>query len=220
MKKEEILESLLTNAEKIDSYNGYSDNMNFMFSFAVLKINPSSDELDPEYNLYKDSNTLTYKRLHAYIVNKDGENFLYMFKNSVPGRTNYVSKENDNDLFSNNLKDSLIYTIDLYDKKKINPEDNFFRCYKIILRDSQEVSDIDEKREYILENIRKNSNGQTVCWHIYPSFENGKKILNILEHNNPNDPRLANITENDTDKDIHYLPIEKDSENWQNYINP
>jgi len=118
------------------------------------------------------------------------------------------------------LKESLIYTIDLYDKKKINVEDTFFKYYKIILRDSPEVSDIDEKREYILENIRKNRDGQTVCWHVYPSFENGKKILNILEHNNPNDLRLANIVENDISEDIHYIPVEKDSKNWNKYISP
>ena len=220
MKKEEILESLLTNAEKIDSYNGYTNDMDFAFSFAVLKVNPSGNELDPEYKLYKNSNVLTYKRLHAYVVDRDGEELLYLFKNSVPGRVSYVSKADDSDFFSNHLKENLISTIDLYDKKKINAEDNFFRYYKIILRDSPEVSDIDEKREYVLENIRKNSNGQTVCWHVYPSFENGKKILNILEHNNPNNLRLANISGNDINEDVHYLPIEKDRKNWKKYINP
>lgn len=220
MKKEKILESLLTNAEKIDYYQGYTDNMDFAFSFAVLKVDPPSNEFDQEYKLYKNSNVLIYKRLHAYIVNKDGEDFLYLFKNSVPGRVDYTSKVDDSDLFSNRLKEGLIYTIDLYDKKKINVEDTFFKYYKIILRDSPEVSDIDEKREYILENIRKNRDGQTVCWHVYPSFENGKKILNILEHNNPNDLRLANIVENDISEDIHYIPVEKDSKNWNKYINP
>lgn len=220
MKKEAILESLLKKAEKIDSYNGYTNNMDFMFSFAVLKINPSSNEVDPEYKLYKNSNVLTYKRVHAYVINKDGEDFLYLFKNSVPGRINYVSKGNDSDLFSNRLKDNLVYTIDLYDKKRINTEDNFFRYYKIILRSNPEVSDIDEKREYVLENIRKNRDGQTVCWHLYPAFEQGKMVLHILEHNNPNNLRLGNIAENDATEDLHYLPIEKDSKNWKKYINP
>lgn len=220
MKKEAILESLLKKAEKIDSYNGYTNNMDFMFSFAVLKINPSSNEVDPEYKLYKNSNVLTYKRVHAYVINKDGEDFLYLFKNSVPGRINYVSKGNDSDLFSNRLKDNLVYTIDLYDKKRINTEDNFFRYYKIILRSNPEVSDIDEKREYVLENIRKNRDGQTVCWHLYPALEQGKMVLHILEHNNPNNLRLGNIAENDATEDLHYLPIEKNSKNWKKYINP
>ena len=220
MKKEEILESLLTNAEKIDYYNGYTNNMDFVFSFAVLKINPQGDKFDSEYKLYKNSDVLTYKRLHAYIVNKDGENFLYLFKNSVPGRINYVSKANDGDLFSNHLKKNLVYTIGLYDQRKVNADNNFFRFYKLILGDSPVASDIDERREYIIENIRKNSDGQTVCWHVYPSLENGKKILNILEHNNPNNLRLADITEEDINEDVHYLPVEKDRTNWKKYITP
>lgn len=218
MKKEEILESLLTNAEKIDSYNGYTNNMDFVFSFAVLKINPSDNEIDSEYKLYKNSNIMIYKRLHAYILNNDGEDFLYLFKNSVPGRIEHTSNVDDSDLFSNKLKDNLIYSVESYDKKRINAEDNFFRFYKLILRDSPESRDIDEKREYILENIRKNGNGQTVCWHIYPSLENGNKILNILEHNNPNNLRLAELAENDTNKNVYYLPIEKNDKNWQNKI--
>ncbi len=218
MKKEKILESLLINAEKIDSYNSYTGDMSFVFSFAVLKINPSDNEIDSEYKLYKNSNIMIYKRLHAYILNNDGEDFLYLFKNSVPGRIEHTSNVDDSDLFSNKLKDNLIYSVESYDKKRINAEDNFFRFYKLILRDSPESRDIDEKREYILENIRKNGNGQTVCWHIYPSLENGNKILNILEHNNPNNLRLAELAENDTNKNVYYLPIEKNDKNWQNKI--
>ncbi len=220
MEKEKLLESLLTGAEKIDSYNGYTADEEFAFSFAVLKINPSGNELDPEYKLYKNSELLTYKRLHAYIVNKDGEDFLYLFKNSVPLRVNYTSEVNDSDFFSNRLKENLLYLIDLSDKKRINTEDNFFRYYKVMLADNPENSDIDEKREYVLEDIRKNRDGQTVCWHIYPSFENGKKILNILEHNNPSNPRLASISENEINENTHYVPVEKDNENWKDYIKP
>ncbi len=218
MKKEAFLESLLNNAEKIDSYNGYTDDMNFLFSFAVLKVNAPISEIKAEYELYKNSNVLTYKRIHAYLVNKDGEDILYLFKNSVPGRINFSSKGNDSELFSQRLKTDLAYTIDLVDKKRISPEDTFFRYYKVALRDSPEVTDIDENREYIFENIRKNRDGQTVCWHIYPTFEKGKTVLYILEHNNPNNLKIIGLAENEINEDVHYLPVEKDKKNWKKYI--
>ncbi|MCL4397152.1 hypothetical protein M1494_02285 [Candidatus Parvarchaeota archaeon] len=218
MKKEAILESLLANAEKIDSYNGYTNDMDFAFSFAVLKINTPANEVNPEYELYKNSNVLTYKRMHFKTAKEDGEDILYLFKNSTPDRVKYVSKGNDSELLSQRLKTNLVYSIDLLDKKRVDPEDNFFKYYKIALIDSPEVTDIDEKREYILENIRKNRDGQTVCWHIYPAFEKGKTFLYILEHNNPNDLRIADLAENDANEDVHYLPVEKDRENWKKYI--
>ena len=131
---------------------------------------------------------------------------------------NYISKGNDSELLSQRLKTNLIYTIDLLDKKRLNPDQNFFRYYKISLVDNQEVTDLDEKREYILENIRKNRDGQVVCWHIYPSFEKGKTFLNILEHNNPNDLRIVNVAENEAYENVHYVPVEKDMKNWKKYI--
>lgn len=218
MKKEETLNSLLTNAEKIDSYEGCTFNHNFVYSFAVLKINTFTEEVDPEYEIYKNSDISRYKRVHAYIVDKDGEDLLYIFKNSTPERVKYVSQGDDSDLFSERLKRNLIYTIGLGETKKPKSEDGFFNYYKISLNDSKDVGDIDERREYVLENIRKNKDNQTVCWHIYPYFENGKMILNILEHNNPNELRLANIVENDLEKGIHYLPLDKDEKNWKNDI--
>ncbi len=218
MKKDAILESLLNNAEKIDSYDGYTNDMNFAFSFAVLKVNAPTSKVNPEYKLYKNSDLLTYKRVHAYVVDENGEDILYLFKNSTPGRVNYISKGNDSELLSQRLKTNLIYTIDLLDKKRLNPDQNFFRYYKISLVDNQEVTDLDEKREYILENIRKNRDGQVVCWHIYPSFEKGKTFLNILEHNNPNDLRIVNVAENEAYENVHYVPVEKDIKNWKKYI--
>jgi len=218
MKKDQVLEALLNNAEMIDSHNSYTDDMNFVFSSAVLKINASTSDVDPEYKLYKNSDLLSYKRVHAYVVNKDGEDLLYLFKNSIPGRVTYASNGNDSDLLSQRLKTNLIYSIDFVDKKRLDPEDNFFRYYKVVLRDNLEITDIDQKREYILENIRKNRDGQVVCWHIYPMFEKDKTILYILEHSNPNNLRIVDLAENDANEDVHYLPVEKDMENWKKYV--
>ena len=220
MKKEAILDSLLNNAEKIDSHVSYVENIDFMLSFAVLKINPPGYRVDPEYELYKNSNVVTFKRTHAYILNEGGKDMLYLFKNSVPDKSIYISDGEDYNLFSENFKDKLIYTVGLFDRKKADPTSSFFKCYKIILNDSLNAKDLDEKREYIIKNIRTNVDGQTVCWHIYPAIENENKVLNILEHNNPNNLKLAKLAENEETGDTHYIPVEKDRKNWKKYINP
>ena len=219
MKKEAFLESLLSSAERIDSYSGYSNNMDFAFAFAVLKVNIADDDVTKEYELFKKSNVLTYKRVHAYIVNKGSENFLYLFKNSVPGRIKYTSEGGDSDLCSQRLKDNLVYTVSKSDRMYPSNEHNFFRVYRIVLTGKADANDISEDREYILKNIRKNSNGIPVCWHVYPYVREGRVVLDILEHNNPNNDRIVYSEGRELNENVHYLPVEKDGKNWKKYIN-
>ncbi len=219
-KKEIVLESLLKDAEKIEAHQNYFYDSGFECSSALLKINLRDNEAESEYTVFKDSNLAILRREHAYIINKNGEDFLYLFKNSVPDRVVYPSKGNDRDLFSDSLMRSLVDTLNLNEKNNPKNKENFFECYKVTLIDTENKWDLDVTREYIIENARKNKDGYNVCWHIYPSYENKQIVLNILEHNNPKNERLAEIADNGDGEDIHYLPVEKDRNNWKRYIKP
>lgn len=218
MEKVDFLESLLKNAEEIDSHSGYTDDANFVFSFAALKINPPDDEVYSEYELYKNSNFVTYKRIHAYIEDNNSEKILYLFKNSVPDRVKFISNGGDRDLLSERLKTNLIYTIDLYDKAHSYSEENFFRYHRILLNDKTNSDDIDINREYIIENVRVNRDKKTVCWHIYPFSREGRMLLYILEHSNPKNKKVVNFAEDNINANTHYLPVEMGKADWNKYI--
>jgi hypothetical protein len=219
MKKEQFLESLLSKGEKLDNFNGYLDNMNFAFSYAYIKVDPVKEENTGEYLFFKNSDLVTYKRVHAYVLNNEEGTFLYLFKNSAPGRIKYVSNGDDTDLFSHRLIEDLVYSINKCEKNNIGYKGKHLNFFKLYLKGKGSKYDIYDDREYILNNIRKNPEGDTVCWHIYPKSNEDTITLNILEHVSPINKFLVNSElRNEMEENVHFVPIEKNNKDWKKYI--
>ncbi len=218
MKKEQFLENLLSKAEKIDSRDNYLGNMDFAFAYAYLRVPEISEDKTGEYLLFKNSNVLTYKRIHAFISKNENGTFMYLFKNSVPGRIRYSSTGNDSDLFSQRLLKDLLNTVKMYEDKSVN-EKGPAKLIRIKLPRSYYNDDIQEDREYVLNNIRRDKYGEIVCWHIYPKVENDKIILDILEHSAPGKNMILDVeNNNEINEDVHFIPVQKDKKAWKDYM--
>lgn len=217
MKKELLLETLLTHGERLDTYTSYADNTAFVSTYAKLKVPSVDEELLGEYTLFNDSNAAVYNRMHAYLLDNNGETLLFVFKNTFPYKIKYRSEGNDIDLLSRKLINGLLLSAKAVEEKyKPERNTNFFR---LRVYDAYSKDDIQQDREYILNNIRKNRNGQTVCWHMYPERVTGGFIFNILEHEAPSNKLIMQVeSSSGSNEDVHFVPVEKDKELWKNQM--
>ena len=218
MKSDKILESLINGAEVVGSSIGYSPATDLDFLYSVLKVNPSGKEDIDEIILYNDSDYTTYRKVHAYILEKGNDTLLYLFKNSVPSRIKYLSEGKDVDLFSQRLRTFLVASVKSMESNNstINPLTS--KVYRLLLPKGVFLDELYEDREYIVKNARKNKDGKSVCWHIYPQNDARGIILNMIEHVNPTTKMIINSQTAEWNEDTHYVPVEKDMDTWQNYI--
>ncbi len=219
MGKEQFLESLLSSGESLDKYANYTKMMNFACSYSLLKVREIDEDDIGEYFVFKNLDVLTYKRVHACLLKKGEDSLMYLFKNSVPFGIKYMSEGNDRDLLSNKLVNELLATAKSFDDKAATNVKAPFKYFRIRFDSSRYKDDIYGDREYILDNIRKNANGEVVCWHIYPDVNGNTVILDILEHPSVLTKEIFNPdNRNEIEEDKHFVPLEKDKDNWKNYI--